>query len=112
MLWKSCNIIHLVIKTDCLKASECIQGIFQITCVVVRAGICSLFCLQLFIYNMYITSNIRKFFALSYPWIFIDYLEKHCHRNDQIQPWILFRYIDQIFIISMASERKRDEFLR
>ena len=62
MLWKSCNIIHLVIKTDCLKASECIQGIFQITCVVDRAGICSLFCLQLFIYNMYITSNIRKIF--------------------------------------------------
>ena len=62
MLWKSCNIIHLVIKTDCLKASECIQGIFQITCVVVRAGICSLFCLQLFIYNMYITSDIRKIF--------------------------------------------------
>lgn len=62
MLWKSCNIIHLVIKTDCLKASECIQGIFQITCVVVRAGIYSLFCLQLFIYNMYITSNIRKIF--------------------------------------------------
>ena len=36
-------------------------------------------------------------FAPPYACIFMDYIEREFLKNEQIQPWIWFRYIDDIF---------------
>ena len=50
-------------------------------------------------------------FAPPYACIFTDYNEREFLRSEQIQPWIWFRYIDEIFFIWTASEKEFDEFL-
>ena len=42
--------------------------------------------------------------------IFIDYTEKKSPK-EQIQSWIWFRYIDDIFLIKTASGEEFDKFL-
>ena len=37
----------------------------------------------------------------------MDYMENQFFKNEQIQPWIWFRYID-IFFIWTASEKEHD----
>ena len=37
--------------------------------------------------------------------------EREFLKSEQIQPWIWFRHIDDIFFIWAASEKKLDEFL-
>ena len=41
----------------------------------------------------------------------MDYIQREFLKNEQIQPWIWFRYIDDIFFIWIASEKELDEFL-
>ena len=41
----------------------------------------------------------------------MDYIKREFLKNKQIQPWIWFRYIDDIFFIRPASEKDLDEFL-
>ena len=41
----------------------------------------------------------------------MDYMEGQFLKNEQIQPWIWFRYIDDIFFIWTASEKELDDFL-
>ena len=41
----------------------------------------------------------------------MDYIEREFLKSEQIQPWIWFRYIDDIFFIWIASEKELDEFL-
>ena len=43
--------------------------------------------------------------------IYMDYMENQFLKNEQIQPWIWFRYIDDIFFIWTASENELDAFL-
>ena len=50
-------------------------------------------------------------FAPPYACIFMDYIEREFLKNEEIQPWIWFRYIDDIFFIWTASEKEFDEFL-
>ena len=50
-------------------------------------------------------------FAPPYACIFMDYTEREFLKSKQIQPWIWFRYIDDIFFIWTASEKELDEFL-
>ena len=50
-------------------------------------------------------------FAPPYACIFMDYIEREFLKNEEIQPWIWFRYIDDIFFIWTASEKELDEFL-
>ena len=50
-------------------------------------------------------------FAPPYACIFMNYIEREFLKNEQIQPWIWFRYIDDIFFIWTASEKGLDEFL-
>ena len=50
-------------------------------------------------------------FAPPYACIFMDYIEREFLKSEQIQPWIWFRYIDEIFFIWIASEKELDEFL-
>ena len=50
-------------------------------------------------------------FAPPYACIFMDYIEREFLKSEQIQPWIWFRYIDDIFFIWTASEKELDEFL-
>ena len=38
-------------------------------------------------------------------------MEDQFLKNEQIQPWIWFRYIDDIFFIWTASEKELDDFL-
>ena len=40
----------------------------------------------------------------------MDYIEREFLKNEQIQPWIWFRYIN-IFFIWTASEKELDKFL-
>ena len=40
-----------------------------------------------------------------------DYIENQFLKNEQIQPWIWFRYIDEICFIWTASEKELDYFL-
>ena len=49
-------------------------------------------------------------FAPPYECINMDYMENLFLKNEQIQPWIWFRYID-IFFIWTASEKELDDFL-
>ena len=41
----------------------------------------------------------------------MDYIESGFLRSEQMQPWIWFRYIDDIFFIWTASKKELDEFL-
>ena len=50
-------------------------------------------------------------FAPPYACIYMDYMENQFLKNEQIQPWIWFRYIDDIFFIWTASEKELDDFL-
>ena len=50
-------------------------------------------------------------FAPPYACIFMDYIEREFLKSEQIQTWIWFRHIDDIFFIWTASEKKLDEFL-
>ena len=50
-------------------------------------------------------------FASPYACIFMDYIEREFLKNEEIQPWIWFRYIDDIFFIWTASEKELDKFL-
>ena len=50
-------------------------------------------------------------FAPPYACIFMDYIEREFLKSEQIQPWIWFRYIDDIFFIWTTSEKELDEFL-
>ena len=50
-------------------------------------------------------------FGLPYSYIYMDYMENQFLKNEQIQPWIWFRYIDDIFFIWTASEKELDDFL-
>ena len=50
-------------------------------------------------------------FAPPYACIFMDYIEREFLKSKEIQPWIWFRYIDDIFFIWTASEKELDEFL-
>ena len=47
----------------------------------------------------------------SYACRYMDYMEDQFLKNEQIQPWIWFRYIDDIFFIWTASEKELDDFL-
>ena len=51
-------------------------------------------------------------FAPPYACIYMDYMENQFLKNEQIQPWIWFRYIDDIFLIWTASEKELDDFLK
>ena len=50
-------------------------------------------------------------FSPSYACIYMDYMENQFLKNEQIQPWIWFTYIDDIFFIWKASEKDLDGFL-
>ena len=50
-------------------------------------------------------------FAPSYACIYMDYMENQFLKNEQIQPWIWFRYNDDIFFIWTASGKELDDFL-
>ena len=56
------------------------------------------------------TVNGMKFVPL-YTCIYMNYIEDQFLKNEQIQPWIWFRYIDDIFFIWTASEKELDDFL-
>ena len=49
--------------------------------------------------------------APPYACIYMEYMENQFLKNEQIQPWIWFRYIDDIFFIWTASEKELDDFL-
>ena len=49
-------------------------------------------------------------FAPPYVCIYMDYMENQFLKNEQIQSWIWFRYIDDIFFIWKASEKELDAF--
>ena len=49
-------------------------------------------------------------FASPYVCIYMDYMENQFHKNEQIQLWIWFKYIDDIFFIWTASEKELDNF--
>ena len=51
-------------------------------------------------------------FAPPYVCIYMDYIENQFLKNEQIQPWVWFRYIDDIFLIWTASEKELDDFLK
>ena len=42
----------------------------------------------------------------------MDYMENQFFKNEQIQTWIWFRYIDDIFFTWAASEKELDHFLK
>ena len=50
-------------------------------------------------------------FAPPYACIYMHYMENQFLKNEQIQSSILFRFIDDIFFISTASEKELDDFL-
>ena len=50
-------------------------------------------------------------FAPPYACIFMDYIETKFFESEKIQPWIWFRYTDDIFFIWTANEKELDEFL-
>ena len=50
-------------------------------------------------------------FAPLYACIFMDYIEREFLKSEKIQPWIWFRYIDDIFFIWKTSEKELDKFL-
>ena len=50
-------------------------------------------------------------FAPPYACIFMDYIEREFLKSQQIQPWIWFRYIDDILFVWTASEKELEEFL-
>ena len=58
-----------------------------------------------------IGTAIETKFAPPYACIFMDYVERDFLKNEQIQPWIWFRYTDDIFFIWTASEKELPEFL-
>ena len=53
---------------------------------------------------------IGKKIAPPYACIYMDYKENQFLKNEQIQPWVWFRYID-IFFIWTASEKELDDLL-
>ena len=56
-------------------------------------------------------TTIDTKFNPPYACIYRDYIENHFLKNEQIQPWIWFRYIDEICFIWTASEKELDYFL-
>ena len=44
-------------------------------------------------------------FAPPYACIYMNYMENQFFKNEQIQPWIWFRYMNDIFFIWTASEK-------
>ena len=50
-------------------------------------------------------------FAPTCACIYMDYMENQFLKNEQIQPWIWFRYIDDIIFIWTASEKELHEYL-
>ena len=50
-------------------------------------------------------------FAQPYACIYMDYMENQFLKNEQIQPWIWFRYVDDIFFIWTATGKGLDDFL-
>ena len=50
-------------------------------------------------------------FAPPYACIYMDYMENQFLKNEQIQPWIWFRYMDDIFFTWTASEKELDDIL-
>ena len=57
------------------------------------------------------TAIVTKF-AQSCTCIYMDYIENQFLKNEQVQHWIWFMYMDDIFFIWTASEKKLDEFLK
>ena len=49
--------------------------------------------------------------APPYTGIYMDYPENQFLKNEQIQPWIWFMYINDTFFIWTASEKELDDFL-
>ena len=49
-------------------------------------------------------------FAPPYTCTYMDYIDNQFLKNEQILPWIWFRYIDDVFFITKASERELDGF--
>ena len=56
-------------------------------------------------------TDIGTKFTQSYVCIYIDYMGNQFLKNEQIQSWVWFRYIYDIFFIWTASEKELDEFL-
>ena len=50
-------------------------------------------------------------FAPPYACIVMNYIEREFLKSGQIQSWIWFRYINDIFFICTASEKELNEFL-
>ena len=46
-----------------------------------------------------------------YACIYMDHIENLFLKNEQIQPWIQFRYIGDIFFIWTANEKELGDFL-
>ena len=53
-----------------------------------------------------ISGAISMKFAPPYACIYVDYMKNQFLKNEQIQSWIWFRYIDDIFFIWKASEKE------
>ena len=49
--------------------------------------------------------------SLNHMRVYMGYMENQFLKNEQIQPWIWFRYNDDIFFIWTASEKELDDFL-
>ena len=54
---------------------------------------------------------IETKFTSPYACIYMGYIQNQFLKNEQIQPWSWFRYINDIFFISTASEKEIDNFL-
>ena len=51
-------------------------------------------------------------FTSPYACIYMGYMQNQFLKNEQIQPWSWFRYINDIFFIWTASEKEIDNFLK
>ena len=49
-------------------------------------------------------------FAPPYACIFMDYIEREFLKSEQIQPWIWFRYIDDIFSYGQLVKKSLTSF--
>ena len=49
-------------------------------------------------------------FAPPYACIFMDYIEREFLKNEQIQHWIWFRYIDDIFLSGQLVKKSLTSF--
>ena len=59
-------------------------------------------------FKHYILGTVAIKFALPYACIFMNYIEREFLKSEQIQSWIWFKYIDDIFFICIASEKELD----